>query len=191
VVRSHKNLVFGPFSASWLCALLFACGVSDGAHSDAMGSSNSAQAMDLGFELPADAPLEADAYADLMGWLVSGGHKGWVCESAVHRSAQGPNGVRIYVNDLLAASLTSGDSEHPVGAMSVRELYEDDLLTPHGFAVAIKTRSGFEPADNWFWLEVFGLEADSQPIIAEHAAPGCMDCHSEGRDFIRSTWPLP
>jgi hypothetical protein len=87
--------------------------------------------------------------------------------------------------------MAEGALEHPVGAMAIRELYADDLQTLEGFALAIKTGAHANPAQSWFWLEVFGLDPDSEPIIAEHAAPGCMSCHSEGVDFIRSPYPLP
>ena len=138
-----------------------------------------------------ERPVVPGAYSDLMAWLTDGSYLGWEAETEVHPSTQGPNGVRIYLNSSLVQSLDTGASKHPVGAMGVRELYKSDLQTLDGFALAIKTRGdSSEAAQNWFWFEVFSLHEDSEPIIAEHGAQGCASCHSEGVDFIRSTYPL-
>ena len=145
----------------------------------------------LPFWLPDDGEVQTGGYVELMAWLLAGNYRDWESESEVRPSTQGPKGVRIFLNSSLAGSLFDAEEEHPVGSTAVRELYEEDLETLSGFALAIKTGNGSrDRAGNWFWFETFGLQEDMEPIIVGHAAPGCMPCHSQGVDFIRSFYPL-
>jgi hypothetical protein len=120
-------------------------------------------------------------------WLAEGHYLGWRCEPEAHppRAGSGHRANRICSNDLLAEH---GTGEYPIGAASVKELYDDDDVT--GYAVTLHFAPG--GGDAWYWFE-----RTSDGLIADGAgtsgAPNstCASCHADagmngrgGHDFV-------
>lgn len=131
---------------------------------------------------PSDAPPEDPAA--IGRWLRGGGYRGWAPSSPIHATGE-HGGARVLFNPLLAASWAAGGGRHPLGAAAVRELYEDDLATPRGFALMIKVAEG-DVDRGWFWYEVFGQadDDDARPTVSQIGAPGCVGCHAGGVDGV-------
>ena len=124
-----------------------------------------------------DPQLPPQGHAPLKVWLAARHYDGWACEAAAHPArppgAHGTN--RICSNAALSAS---ADGTYPVGAASVKELYQNGAVT--GFAVGIKLAPG-DAASSWYWYEAFG---DS--VIADGVNRGiCVNCHADAaRDYV-------
>ena len=124
-----------------------------------------------------DPQLPPQGHAALKAWLGEQHYEGWACEEAPHPArppgAHGTN--RICSNAALSASATG---TYPVGAASVKELYQNGRVT--GFAVGLKISEG-NAAGSWYWYEAYG---DS--VIADGTNKGiCVNCHSGApRDYV-------
>ncbi|MEO1268322.1 MAG: hypothetical protein AAFX99_09495 [Myxococcota bacterium] len=124
-------------------------------------------------------------------WIRGQHYRRWVSSSNVFPSAEG--GSRVFLNPVLASSLESGSSIHPVGAVGVRELYTDDFLRLKAVNLLIKTIEGQAPdGHDWLWVEVTDFRPGATPSVEAPAAEGCVACHAAGggADLIQSTWPL-
>lgn len=133
-----------------------------------------------------DVPSDPDA---LLAYLRRGDYRSLAAESGLHDST-GPHGGRVltYVNDLLAVSLDAGNTEHPRCAASIKELFGTGD-EPHGWAVLVKTETESERGRGYYWLEVTRRDATT----VDYAGQGlnvCVGCHSTGRDFFLTPWPL-
>jgi hypothetical protein len=128
-------------------------------------------------------PLGGIALAE---WLQSGHYKTWQTESAVHGSA-GPHfgKVRAFLNPTLLDSMNAQSEQHPRGSVAVKELYGDGD-TVRGWAVAIKIASESSGGANWYWYEIF----DNNTVRDEKGVALCSGCHSTGRDYVLTPWPL-
>ena len=117
--------------------------------------------------------------AELDKYLEAGDYKDFLSESEVHAST-GPhgNGVKTYFTDSLQESLLAGNSEHPIGAAAIKELYDGDTID--GWAVLVKVRDDGPEELRYYWYEILGgtIYADGED------EPGCSDCHSGGKDFV-------
>lgn len=116
-----------------------------------------------------DIPPPGNAAA-VNEWLAKGIYKKWACEAAPHpgRSDGAHGTVRICSNPLLSSS-TSG--AFPVGAASVKELYQGSALI--GYAVGVKVKAGTGKG-NWYWYERSGSS-----VFADAVDAGiCEGCHS-------------
>ena len=116
--------------------------------------------------------------ADLEAWLAKGFYKAWRCEPAPHDArppgAHGRN--RICTNDLLATSPGPGD--FPIGAASVKELWDQSAIS--GLTVAVRVAPG-AGGGSWYWYERLG-----NSVIADGTGVGlCVGCHGGApRDFV-------
>ena len=165
--------------AASLALALGACSSNDS--SDPQGSADAA----TGADADSAGAVPADP-ATLFSFLQSGSYQAMVAEPSVHPSA-GPHGtVRVYFDDSLATSLDSQAAAHPRGAAAIKELYSGSTLS--GWAVMVKTGSGTEASD-WYFYEVFSTTEGSSPAADGNGLPGCASCHSAGVDFIRSSAP--
>ena len=135
---------------------------------------------------PSEVPTES---AKLLPWLQARSYASFPRESKVHASS-GPHGgsVRTYITSSLDASLASKALEHPQGVGMVKELYTGTEVS--GWAVAVKTASTSAAGDNWYWYEIFGTTSATKPVADGKGLPGCKGCHSGGRDFVLSPYPL-
>lgn len=126
----------------------------------------------------ADRELPPQGHAELKRWLAGGHYQAWACEEAAHPArppgAHGTN--RICSNAALSTS--AGGGTYPVGAASVKELWQDGRVT--GFAVGVKLVEG-SAAGSWYWYEAYG---DS--VIADGTNRGiCVNCHAGAdRDYV-------
>lgn len=133
---------------------------------------------------PAPNQIPPMSDAELRPWLAANSYGAWAAESGVHDSA-GPhgNGVRTFVNEALFDSLAAGNPIHPIDAAVVKELYDGGVVT--GYAVMIKVTDGTGGA-SWYWYEHIG---DS--VYADGLDVGlCTGCHEDGRDQVRTPFPL-
>lgn len=119
-------------------------------------------------------------------WLKAGHYKTWQAESTVHGST-GPHfgKVRAFLNPILFESMNNQSRQHPKGAVAVKELYGNGD-TVRGWAVAIKTASESNSGANWHWYEIF----DNSTVRDDKGVPLCSGCHSSGRDYVLTPWPL-
>lgn len=119
--------------------------------------------------------------AGLLSFLEDGLYRRYPAEPAVHAST-GPHGrVRTFLNDRLAQSLADEASSHPVGATSVKELFDggDQLI---GWAVLQKMAADSANGQGYFWYEY----ANGQKVISGNGLSACTGCHSAGRDYVRT-----
>lgn len=132
----------------------------------------------------ADGGTTADAggfdtsAAGITAFVKDGGYKSWRAETAVHAST-GPHGgnVRVWVNELLYASLKAGNTTHPPGSITVKELYGSGTTTPTGHAVDVKDATGM-----WTFYEGFG-PAYANPYYFRGTTNFCASCHQPGPDY--------
>ena len=129
--RVRVTRTVGMISVAVLVAATAACGASD------TGGASTATAIEVGNDGETADVSTAVGTAEL---VFSQQHRAWRAEPAVHRST-GPHGdVRVYYNDKYADAWTAGAFPMPVGAMSVKEIYDGDEVD--GYAAAIKTSEG-------------------------------------------------
>lgn len=120
-----------------------------------------------------DIPPTENAAA-IEQWLAKEIYKKWACETSSHPgTGSSPHGnVRVYSNPLLSAT-TGGP--FPVGAASVKELYNGDQVT--GYALGVKVNAG-EGKGKWYWYERSGSSTFAEKIDAEP----CESCHAKANN---------
>lgn len=128
--------------------------------------------------------------AALFAYLKAGTYKSLPAESAVHPSG-GPHGgnVRTYVTTDLEASLKAGNTEHPKCAAAVKELYGAGTEQVTGYAVNVKLADASDNGRNWYFHETFTTDEDA-PAFDGDGVTLCADCHSGGKDFVLTSYPL-
>ena len=182
VLDSKSTGILVPCLALALSLALAACGDSGGDD----GSAGPDSAL-----LPVgDVPNDPSR---LFTFLSAGDYTGFAAESAVHSPTLGSphSSVRVFVNSLLDESLKAGNSSHPVGSASVKELYASDGTTLRGWAVMVKTQEDSDNGRGWYWYEIFSTTDGSNPAVSANGSGSCTGCHaSGGSDFFRSNYPL-
>lgn len=141
-----------------------------------------------GYDEPASSPGAIPTSREpLLSWLKAGSYTSFAHESTT-KVSDGPHKiVRIYMNPTLASSLASGAATHPVGAGTVKEIYDANVKQV-GWAVSVKTSADSQGGKGWYWLETQDGTTINEGAAAE---PGCASCHAEqGVDFVRTKWPL-
>jgi hypothetical protein len=142
---------------------------------------------------PTSSPVPTSANQDpptsgglLVQWLEAGSYFGWAAESAPHPSA-GPHfgTVHVFVNDRLLGSLESGQASHPAGAATVKELYGSGNAVL-GWSVMVKVEGDSDEGRGWYWFERF----NGTNFANGRGVAGCTGCHSAGRDFVQTEFPL-
>lgn len=145
---------------------------------------------------PADTTPDASVSTEMVPseetalneFLVASGYTGFAAEAAVHDST-GPHGkVRTFYNDLLAGSLQAANTEHPVGAAVVKELYDSAGTELSGWAAMVKTGSGTAEG-SWYFYEVLSIVPGTEPVATGQGVAQCAGCHGSGTDYIVSTGP--
>ncbi len=156
------------------------------------------EAMDASLEATAETgssnsevPTEQTA---LHGYLSGGSYTELgVAETASHAS-RGPHTkvglpVRVFMNDAMEASLSAGNAEHPAGASAVKEMFDADGEL-EGWAVMVKTQAESDGGQGWFWYETTSTEDASSVVGIGNGVPLCYGCHSIGKDFVLTGFPL-
>jgi hypothetical protein len=90
--------------------------------------------------------------------------------------------VQVWLNDIARQDLTEGATTFSEGAIWVKEGYQDVGITSKGVD-AMRKVEGWDPdAGDWFWGH---YDDEGEPVIAGHVT-GCVPCHAEGEDFVRT-----
>jgi len=159
-----------------MLAALIACGTED---TDDSGSESEMDSVGPGADV--DVPTDAD---ELLVWLQDGEYLEWAADPAPREGTRVHNNpVRSFANAELDASLQAGNTEHPIGSASVKELQAGP--NPIGWAVMVKVAEGTGPR-TWYWYEIIG----GNEIADGRNEPLCSDCHeSSSQDYFLSDWP--
>jgi hypothetical protein len=133
-------------------------------------------------------------FTDVEAWLAQGAYKAWHCETAVHAArSPSPHGMNRICNNAKITAQAAGKGEYPVGAASVKELYDEAGANIIGYAVAVHTSAGGDTS-NWYWYErnpslnapaksgSAGLVADgmgpNEGVAGTPTAQVCTGCHT-------------
>jgi hypothetical protein len=134
-----------------------------------------------------ETPPTGDSAA-ILKWLDAKTYAKWACEPAPHaaRAGSAHSKNRVCSNGLASKH---GAGEYPVGAASVKELF-DANDKPSGHAYSLKTAAG--GAEAWYFFEVLGTS-----VVANGQATSgspktlCAACHEgagqggqTGHDFV-------
>lgn len=127
---------------------------------------------------------------ELFAYLKAGSYLGLPAESGIHTST-GPHGskVRTYVSPSLLASLQAGNAEHPKGSATIKELYLNGT-TVQGWAVMVKTQDTSNGGQGWYWYETFNATDPTKFSTSGNGVALCYNCHSTGKDYFRTPFPL-
>ncbi|MCY0999612.1 hypothetical protein OWM54_20980 [Myxococcus sp. MISCRS1] len=126
--------------------------------------------------------------AGITAFVREGRYREWLAEPAPRRSVRSHGDrVRVFFNDVLARSMAEGNRVHPVGSITVKELFESDGRTTRGHALDIKVAEG-TGKDTWVFYEGFGPNYDDNYYGRGHDT--CHGCHADqGTDYVAT--PLP
>lgn len=124
-------------------------------------------------------------------WLQKKEYKTWAAESKSRPFTPGAGGhsgnVRTFLGPKLDASMKAGNAQHPVGAAAVKEFLQGDTIT--GWAAYVKTDADSNGGKGWYWYEVFSATPGASSIGGQGSAT-CTGCHSSGKDYVRTDYPL-
>jgi len=167
-----------------LITTLAACSGDPGAVGTKDGGTSPADLTGTAASAVPTSPMELFAY------LKAGGYLSFPAESAIHTST-GPHGtkVRTFISPALEASLKAGNAEHPKSSATVKELYLNST-TVQGWAVMVKTQDTSNGGQGWYWYETFNATDPSKFSTSGTGVALCYNCHSAGKDYFRSPFPL-
>lgn len=136
------------------------------------------------------ATLVPTSPMELFAYLKAGSYLSFPAESGIHTST-GPHGskVRTFISPSLEASLKAGNAEHPKYAATIKELYLNGT-TVQGWAVEVKTQDTSDGGKGWYWYETFNATDPTKYSTSGSGVPLCYNCHSAGKDYFRSPFPL-
>lgn len=128
--------------------------------------------------------------AALFEYLKAARYKSFAHESVAHPSrGQHPVNVIAYLNPALNNSMAAGNTEHPTGSAAILEMLDaDGALT--GWGGSVKTHAASLGGSGWFWYEVRSTTDGENPAASNWGIPSCVGCHTSGRDFVLSDYPL-
>jgi hypothetical protein len=123
-----------------------------------------------------DAQTPPTDPATLEAWLDEGFYQDWACEPEPNTKTEGAAAIhvhgdatRVCTNILLAASALNSEGEFPVGAASVKEVY-DERGALSARVVSVKTAPESDGGEGWFWY--------AAPDTAGHGLAACTGCHA-------------
>jgi hypothetical protein len=130
----------------------------------------------------------------LFSYLQAGSYKNLAAKESGRHPSRGPHTkfgwpVRVFMGPKIDASLKAGNASHPIGSSIVKEMY-DDSGKLQGWAVMVKTSDDSAGGKGWFWYEVTSTIDGSNPVASGNGVPLCFGCHSTGRDFVLTKYPL-
>ena len=131
---------------------------------------------------------------DLFSYLQKGAYKSFAAKESGSHPSRGPHTkvglpVRVFLDPVLDASLAAGNESHPVGSSAVKEMYDANGKL-QGWAVMVKTSDDSANGKGWYWYEVTSTTDGSKPVASGNGVPLCYGCHSTGRDFVLTGYPL-
>ena len=114
-------------------------------------------------------------------------------ESASHPT-RGPHStlgwpVRVFIDAKADAALKAGDASLPAGSSLVKEMYTEAGVL-QGWAVMVKTQADSADGQGWFWYETTNVNDPADIVAAGNGVPLCFGCHSLGKDFVLTGYPL-
>jgi len=141
-------------------------------------------------EDPTDDPTEGQEVlpptdsAELLIWLQNGEYEWWPSDS-VHES-NGPHfgQVQTFFNPALHDSFEADDAAHPAGAATVKRLLGGGNAT--GWSVAVKTQDDSDGGNGWYWYEYY----EGNTFADGNGIGLCTNCHSGGKDYVLTPFPL-
>ena len=142
------------------------------------------------FEQPMEELTVPTTVRELYEFLEARSYRDFDHESAPHPPA-GPHQVTVqaYMNRALVQSLTDGNTQHPRGSVAIKELYDTEGAL-FGWAVMVKQREG-DDGTAWFWYETHrGPGRAENPNYVGDGVGACIECHAEGRGYVRIPFPL-
>ena len=140
-----------------------------------------------------DSAVPADL-DKLFAYLKAAKYKSLPAMESSRHSSRGPHSklgrpVRVFMDAKMKASLAAGNLEHPAGSSIVKEMYTDDGQL-EGWAVMVKTAEKSDGGQGWFWYENTSTKSGAKPVAAGNGVPLCFACHSTGKDFVLTHFPL-
>ena len=143
--------------------------------------------MDKKFEIPLDKEA-------LLTYLKEGKYKDLPYKETKTHPSIGPHQkvslpVRVFMNKTIGDSLLAMNKNHPVGSLMVKEMFTKSG-DPTGWAVMVKTQDETNQGKGWFWYEIADLDKTPKVVTHGNGVSGCYQCHSIGRDTVRSHFPL-
>ncbi|MBK1833290.1 cytochrome P460 family protein [Roseibacillus ishigakijimensis] len=142
-------------------------------------------------EVDLEVPLEREA---LFAYLKEGKYKDFPAKETDMHPSVGPHldyswPVRVFMNKIVADSMTAGNDQHPKGSVVIKELFDNDKnLT--GWAVMAKTHDDTDMGKGWYWTEFTSAVDATKEVGGGNGVPGCFGCHFAGKDMVRSHFPL-
>ena len=138
-------------------------------------------------ETPGDANTPPTGKADAIdSWIAKGDYKAWKCEPSAHDArSPSPHGKnRICSNPKASAH---GAGEYPVGAASVKELYDAAGTNITGYAVGLHFAAG-AGGETWYWYEELGASIVANGLGSTGTPKNvCVGCHmGAGSDPMHS-----
>ena len=136
-------------------------------------------------------PTEAN---ELFKYLQEATYKEFTAKESSNHPSLGPHTkvglpVRVFLDPKMDASLKADEATHPEGAGIVKEMYDADGNL-QGWAVMVKTAADSEAGKGWFWYEITSTTDGSSPVAAGNGVPLCSGCHTIGKDFVLTKYPL-
>ena len=140
-----------------------------------------------------DSVVPTDTAA-LFQFLKDGGYKDFPVQESQSHPSRGPHStlgwpVRVFIDATTDASLKAGNASHPAGASLVKEMYTEAGVL-QGWAVMVKTQADSANGQGWFWYETTNVDDASDIVAAGNGVPLCFGCHSLGKDFVLTSYPL-
>lgn len=174
---------------TWWLGFVLAAGCNGDETTDGDTDDTDTTPIDTDTDTVGDSQIPPQGYAAIDPWLDAGEYTDWNCEAAA-RAATGvsPHGmVRVCNNDLVSTHTTG---EYPVGASSVKELYDEAGTTVIGYAVQTKVSTG-TGGGTWYWYEQIPpgtdlgttITVDPNGVVADdlgdtgQAMTICVSCH--------------
>ncbi len=94
--------------------------------------------------------------------------------------------VRVFMNDCLAESIAAGNSTHPIGSMSIKEMYgTGDTIIGYSAMIKVDDTSPNDGMD-WYFHTIVGGEEKA----SERGSAACFDCHVMGTDYVQTPYPF-
>ena len=59
-----------------------------------------------------------------------------------------------------------------------------------GWALSLKTKADSNAGKNWYWYEVFSVTDGSSPVASALGVGFCVACHTPGKDYVLTPFPL-
>ena len=139
-----------------------------------------------------DSVVPTDTGA-LFTFLKEGGYKEFPVQESASHPSRGPHStvgwpVKVFIDAKTDAALKAGQAL-PAGSSLVKEMYTDAGVL-QGWAVMVKTQADSAGGQGWFWYETTNVNDAADIVAAGNGVPLCFGCHSLGKDYVLTGYPL-